>query len=289
MSGLVSIVLPVYNGEKYLAESIESVVQQTYQNWELIIVDDCSTDSTPTIAKEYASKDPRIRYYRNKQNQKLPQSLNVGFSHSKGYYLTWTSDDNKYRPNAIEYLVSALKESSSEFVFTAYARIDEDGNWIDDKVFDQNVVKRLPVRNVVGPSFMYTRPVYEKIGEYDRELFLAEDFDYWQRIYGHFGAVYKKDIIYDYRMHGGTLTNTLRQADLYRSLSKTITKNRYLFGRFNIEQNNFYYETLSKAKELANEPNIYKRKYQYYATLYFLFYVAPSSLKRKLGKGKKSN
>ena len=63
MKDLISIVLPVYNGETYLSQSIESVLAQTYTNWELIIVDDCSTDHTSTISKKYAAADPRIHYY----------------------------------------------------------------------------------------------------------------------------------------------------------------------------------------------------------------------------------
>ena len=80
MNDLISIVLPVYNGAKYLRESIDSVLAQTYTNWELLIVDDCSGDETPEIAREYAEKDPRIHYYRNEQNLRLPRNLNKGFS-----------------------------------------------------------------------------------------------------------------------------------------------------------------------------------------------------------------
>ena len=85
MKDLISVVLPVYNGEKYLRESIDSVIAQTYQNWELLIVDDCSTDSTALIAKEYAEKDSRIHYYLNEKNLRLPRNLNRGFSLAKGY------------------------------------------------------------------------------------------------------------------------------------------------------------------------------------------------------------
>ena len=65
---LISIVLPVYNGEKYLRESIDSILSQTYQNWELLILDDCSTDGTARIASEYAEGDKRVRYFRNEVN-----------------------------------------------------------------------------------------------------------------------------------------------------------------------------------------------------------------------------
>ena len=281
MEELVSIVLPVYNGEKYLRESIDSVMSQTYKNWELIVVDDCSTDSTPDIVKEYAQKDSRVVYYRNPQNLKLPKSLNQGFQLTKGDYLTWTSDDNRYRNNAIEYLVSAIKENNCQFVFTAFCRIDENGDKIDDIVFDEDAPEMIPVRNMVGASFMYTRAVYEKIGDYDEELFLTEDYDYWQRICGHFGAVYKRDIIYDYRLHSAALTGTRKEEVYYRALCKTLLKNRKLFGRFTVKQNYFYYQTLSEGMEIIGEPNPYKGKYRFYSALYFCKYTLPNKFRRK--------
>ena len=102
MDKLVSIVLPTFNGEEFLAQSIESVLKQSYKNLELIIVNDCSTDSTPRIIEEFAKKDSRIKIIHNAINQKLPRSLNIGFNAASGEYWTWTSDDNYYLENAIE-------------------------------------------------------------------------------------------------------------------------------------------------------------------------------------------
>lgn len=108
ISKLVSIVLPTYNGEKFIRESIESVINQTYKNWELIIVNDCSTDGTLQIIEEYAQKDNRIKYITNEVNSRTAQSLNNGFKLAKGEYYTWTSDDNMYKPNAVEKMVKFL-------------------------------------------------------------------------------------------------------------------------------------------------------------------------------------
>ena len=98
----VSIVLPVYNGETYLSLAVESILRQTYGNWELIIVDDCSADNSYGIAKSYAKKDPRITVYKNRENKKLPRSLNAGFCMATGDLFTWTSDDNILKPETIE-------------------------------------------------------------------------------------------------------------------------------------------------------------------------------------------
>ena len=102
---LVSIILPVYNGERYLKQSIESCLNQTYKNIELIIVNDCSTDSTSLIIDEYLLKDNRVRVIDNHINKKLPASLNIGHSQIRGAYVSWTSDDNHYNENAIEVML----------------------------------------------------------------------------------------------------------------------------------------------------------------------------------------
>ena len=107
-TALVSVILPVYNGEKYLALSIESCLNQTHKNFELIIVDDGSQDNTQAIIRKYATLDRRIRHVRNDPNQGLPESLNVGFRLARGRFMTWTSDDNLYTSIAIEYMAQQL-------------------------------------------------------------------------------------------------------------------------------------------------------------------------------------
>ena len=101
----ISVILPSYNGERYLAQSIQSVIDQTETDWELIIVNDCSTDSTLEIATKFAKIDRRIKVISNEKNSKLPASLNEGFRRAKGKYLTWTSDDNYYKPDALKKLL----------------------------------------------------------------------------------------------------------------------------------------------------------------------------------------
>ena len=83
---VVSIVLPTYNGSTYLGEAIESCLAQTYPAWELIIVDDCSTDATPALLAQYAARDQRIRVIRHEENRKVPGALNTGHAAARGSY-----------------------------------------------------------------------------------------------------------------------------------------------------------------------------------------------------------
>ena len=102
MKPKISIVLPCYNGAKMLGNAIESIINQTLQNWELIIVNDCSTDNTLQVAQSFAEKDNRIKVITNEYNSKLPASLNNGFRQAQGEYWTWTSDDNLLLPEMFE-------------------------------------------------------------------------------------------------------------------------------------------------------------------------------------------
>ncbi len=139
MDDLISIVLPIYNGEKYMKQSIDSVINQTYANWELLIVDDGSTDNTAAIAREYAEKDNRIKYYKNPQNMRLPKTLNRGFSLATGDYLTWTSDDNYYYPTALEKMYTTLVRQNAEFVFASCDVIPDIEDDIDIELNDDDL------------------------------------------------------------------------------------------------------------------------------------------------------
>lgn len=202
----VSIVLPAYNGEKYIRESIESILCQTLTDWELIIVNDCSTDSTPLIIKEYAARDDRIKVVTNLQNQKLPESLNIGFRQAHGEYLTWTSDDNMYKPQALEIMAGYLdKNIDCPMVCTAMDIIDPEGmiTGCKDSYDDYYML----YNNCVGASFLYRNNVRKIVGEYDKDSFLVEDYDYWLRIIFNYGKIdFLNKNLYKYRVHQLSLT-----------------------------------------------------------------------------------
>lgn len=273
MNELVSIILPVYNGEDFLRESIDSVINQTYKNWELLILDDCSTDSTSIIAKEYETKDNRIRYIRNEKNLKLPGNLNKGFSLSKGNYLTWTSDDNKFRPMALEKMLGELINTSSDLVYASYQVIDEQGNNIQVIPADKKGKKHILGSNVVGACFMYTRRAYENTGDYNDELFWVEDFDYWQRMISMYEPAVIDEILYDYRWHSSSLTSTKKQSEYGRRLEKMLTTNRRLYKNIGIEANYYYYKCLKVAYDSQSKEFKCKKKLKFYETLYKIICV----------------
>lgn len=224
MKPLVSIILPVYNGEEFLRTSLDSCIAQTYTNWELILVDDCSNDSTPDIAREYEKRDSRIHYYRNDTNLRLPRNLNRGFSMANGKYLTWTSDDNYYRPTAIEKMVHHLETTENEFVFTRYSIIDAQGKELSQTVIPKDYRHAIWDDNFVGACFLYSRKVYKMIGEYDPNLFLCEDYDYWLRIFAQFPVGCLEENLYAYRKHDKSLTAKNLKGQ-YQAMEKAFLKN----------------------------------------------------------------
>lgn len=224
MNKLVSIVLPTFNGEEFIKESIESVLKQTYKNLELIIVNDCSVDSTPQIIEEFAKKDSRIKIIHNEKNQKLPKSLNIGFNVANGEYWTWTSDDNYYLENAIEEMVAYLEENTNKvLVCTDFTIVRTNTNKIKEMIVSEKI-KDLISSDTVGACFLYRAQIAKIIGGYDETQFKVEDYDYWLRmgLEGELGAIHKKR--YVYRLHANSLTGTQGFAEVAGKTEKLLLK-----------------------------------------------------------------
>lgn len=208
---LVSIVLPTYNGEAFIKEAIDSIIAQTYTNWELTVVNDCSKDNTLNLVNEYVAKDARIKVVTNEVNQRISKSLNRGFSLSKGDYFTWTSDDNYYLPTAIEKMVDWLETHPTDaMVYTAFTKKDEVNNY-EEKISDDISPLGLLKTCVCGPCFLYRRSAAEAVGGYDYEIPLAQDYDYWMRMYLHGNIAHLSEDLYVYRFHKDCLSCTAKK------------------------------------------------------------------------------
>jgi glycosyltransferase involved in cell wall biosynthesis len=204
---LVSIILPTYNGAKYLAQSLQSCINQSYKNIDIIIVNDCSTDDTLNIAQSFAEKDERVTIITNSINKKLPLSLNTGFEIAKGDYFTWTSDDNYYALTAIETMVDAITSNKCGLVYANYTLIDDNGNVSGTKSFgdiNQSFVKW----EGCGACFLYKSELHKQLKGYDASAFLIEDYDFFLRASIHTKFCYLNRMdLYFYRHHAGSLTS----------------------------------------------------------------------------------
>lgn len=240
----VSIVLPCYNGSQMLGSAIESVINQTFKDWELIIVNDCSTDNTLNVANCYAAKDNRIKVFSNETNSKLPKTLNNGFRHAKGEYWTWTSDDNLFLPNFLEEMSRYLDEHPEVgFVASDEQRIDINGNVYANISLPDKLQLILPLNCYIGASFMYRASIAKEIGEYREDLFLVEDFEYFLRLNDNCGVSVLHKTLYQYRANPDSLTAT-RQKDIQE------------------RHNRFRIEYLPKAEEhFKNHPKLMAQYY----------------------------
>ena len=122
---LVSIIMPTYNCEKFIKETITAVLNQTYTHWELIIVDDCSTDNTAEIIKEYASRDKRIRYFKNKNNCGAAISRNNAIEQATGKFLAFLDSDDLWREDKLRKQIEFMQQNNYSFTCTSYDKIDE--------------------------------------------------------------------------------------------------------------------------------------------------------------------
>ena len=124
-SSKVSIIIPVYNVEKYIRRCIDSVLSQTYRDFECIIVDDCSPDKCPEICNDYAKRDSRIKVIHKTQNEGLPQARKTGFENSSGEYIIFIDSDDWIEPNMIEKLYSAAFESDADISACDFYKYNE--------------------------------------------------------------------------------------------------------------------------------------------------------------------
>lgn len=142
MNELVSIIMPSYNTGRFLKETIESVLAQTYQNWELIIVDDCSTDNTDAVVKLFSS-DLRIRYFKNGTNSGAAVSRNRALCEANGRWIAFLDSDDVWHPEKLERQISFMEENNYHFSYTNYSEIDEESNSLGILVTGPKKVNRI--------------------------------------------------------------------------------------------------------------------------------------------------
>jgi len=204
----VSIVIPTYNQAHYLPTALDAVFAQTYPHYELIVVNDGSTDGTTEVLADYRQHHEFTVI--TQENQGLPRALNAGFAQAHGEYLTWTSSDNIMLPEMLAVLVQALdKDPSVGLVYADRYLMDDDGN--DLGRFDLPDYDRylLLHANLVHCCFLYRRQCMERVGLFDPEFIYGEDWEYWIRISRYYAMKRVPQALYRYRVHRTSMTSEL--------------------------------------------------------------------------------
>lgn len=182
--GLISILMPTFNVEKYIVEAVNSILQQTYQNFELIIVDDASTDNTYTYLEELSMKDSRIKLYRNNQNLKIVKSLNFALTKARGEYISRMDGDDVSYPERLELLKNFLdRHKKYSLVGSQVSCINEYGEVLSkskllltNKYIRQYSRYQSPILHI----WLARREVYEELQGY-RNCPYVEDYDFLLR------------------------------------------------------------------------------------------------------------
>jgi teichuronic acid biosynthesis glycosyltransferase TuaG len=181
----VSIIMPCYNSERFIGEAIRSVVNQSFNNWELLICDDGSTDNSVSIAKNYASRDSRISVIQNKNERGAPGARNSCLDIASGRYIAFLDADDLWLKNKLELQISFMKSNSYTFVYSYHQVIDEDDNFISDCMAPASVNSKLMRFSNFIPCLT---AVYDShsIGKvFQPNIVKRNDFALWLRILNH--------------------------------------------------------------------------------------------------------
>jgi len=229
---MISIVMPTYNQSKYIAEAIDSILAQTYTDFELIVVDDGSTDDTTAIVRKY--EDPRVKYM-FQPNHGTGTALNTGFSLATGEYETWWASDNKMYPNCLEQLVKYLnKNCNIDYVYSHidYADMEADGLTVMrvrplSRILDQTWNKdRFQTHYFLGCCWLWRRPLRLKCGDGKFQKEPCEDFDMALRMTEADGEfAFLNETLGWYRQHSENITHKLVSHQFYKDVLEK-AKNR---------------------------------------------------------------
>ncbi len=236
---LISILLSTHNGARTIGYAIESVLTQSTSDWELIIIDDGSTDAIGEVVRKFAEKDPRILYLKNEKNLGIQKSLNVGLSKSKGKYIAKIDDDDAWRdPEKLEKQVKFLDENE-EYVLvgTGAIVINEEGKELFRYVLpekDEDIRNRILSKNCfVNSSTLFKKRAALNFGGYDESVSTLhiEDYDLWLKLgtIGKFANLREYSVIFMERHNSVSSQNRITQA---KRVIFEIKKFRYAYPKF---------------------------------------------------------
>lgn len=163
MAGTVSVIMPSYNTGKYIADSIESVLRQTYSDWELLIVDDCSTDDTDEVIKPFLH-DQRIRYLRNEKNSGAAVSRNKALKEAKGKWIAFLDSDDIWMPEKLQKQIQFMESNNYHFSYTNYFETDSERNQTGVVVTGPKKITKTGMFNYCWPGCLTVMYDAEAVG-----------------------------------------------------------------------------------------------------------------------------
>lgn len=210
----VSVIILTHNRAEILPSAITSVLSQTFQDFEIIIVDDCSKDNTQEVVRGF--NDKRIKYIRNEVNKGEAGSRNVGIMNSNAEYIAFLDDDDEWLPDKLKLQIDLLENNPSVVgvVYTGYVEVDRSNNkiiWQMVPAKRGNIYKDIFVKNYVGvPStVVLRRACFEKVSLFDENIIYPTDYDMWIRLSNKFSFEYIKESLVRYYVHENSISGNL--------------------------------------------------------------------------------
>ncbi len=241
----ISVIMSVYNGETYLSEAIQSVINQTFENWELIVINDCSTDSTIEILNNFASKDNRIKVVSNEVNLKLPTSLNKAISLCNGKYIARMDADDICLPNRFEKQYEFMEAHADVSLSSCRFMTLKNGVYASGgcggRCDNDSIKSMLLVANpILHPGVIAKSEVFKKYN-YDTTLTCTEDLELWTRLVVNNEKIeILPECLLIYRLHDKQITSTTINKQHTEVLKIQNIYYSSLISCMNEEMQNFY-------------------------------------------------
>jgi glycosyltransferase involved in cell wall biosynthesis len=222
----ISVVIPFYNTGKYFDECIDSVLKQSYNDFDIIIVDDASTLEDKNILFKQLDKSDKIRIFTNEKNSGPSYSRNRAIENSDSEYILPVDSDNYLMENALERFLEEIEKRENSFVYPYIKKIGfENRIW---KVPEYNLENLYYDENYIDTCAMFRRKHWELVGGYDNNIRYAEDWDLWLNMAVHGITGYLiKEVLFVYRHREKSILFNLRGKDMYRKEKRTEIRNKY--------------------------------------------------------------
>lgn len=237
----VSIIVPMYNAEKFIGKTIESVLAQTYQNWEMLIMNDVSTDNSLAIVSLYAKKDERIKIVNTEKNVGVVKGRNFLIDLASGKYIAFLDADDYWHNEKLEKQIKFMKEKNASISCTEYTRVKEN----EEKINDVIIKEEISYNDMLKNNYLGCLTVIydaNKIGKrYFKELEKNEDYVLWLEIVKDVNTIYglKENLAYYRVLDNSRSSNKVKTAkvrwEIYRKIEKlSLLKSIYYFLHYAI-------------------------------------------------------
>ncbi|OGZ02428.1 MAG: hypothetical protein A2430_02025 [Candidatus Liptonbacteria bacterium RIFOXYC1_FULL_36_8] len=249
----ISVLMSVYNGKKYLKEAIDSILNQTFRDFEFIIINDGSTDTTADILSSYS--DPRLKIITNPVNLDLTKSLNIGLNLAKGEFIARQDADDLSLPNRLEKQLSFMEKNKDISLIGSWAKIiDNKGQFVKNNYspsdsdflkFQINFIKN----PLIHSSIFFKRDILKEVKQYDKNFIYAQDFSFYSKIIRKYKISVVPQILIKYRDHAETISRTTNKLEIQReNAKKIIFENMNFYCYLDWENFSLLYKALNRQK-----------------------------------------